>query len=498
MANGVQVGFTFQTQSGPIPLSELDSNFSSLQSAINSMNSFTNYLVDTSGAANVITVSLPTGQTGTYVAGLGLQIAVANTTTITNPTINLNSLGTRTVLNADGSALAAGQIVAGQYIDVLFDGTSFRLMSQGGASSVTSFKQLTVGPPASGNALTVVGKTYLTGQAGGNIQILPVGAGAVSQSAFQYFTDNNLYIDAPNTGTPAGAQTIFRQDGATASLSIANTRGVTIAAPTSGVSLQVGGIAGQTYLNVGTTSDTIPVAQLIGAGVSRNALVLNANGVQATEFVQNFSGSTDSFGVPTNSYGIMGLTGTGNLIFGTNSLVRATISNGLQIGAPTGGDEGAGTINVASGYYVNGAPVTTTQSAHLTSAVNISGTGVVNDPTLTMSLASGKTYAVRIYLIITSTTAGGIQAYPVFSGTASLQTIAAKGVIAGANFLGGQTSFGSFNYGGASTTANDWCIYDGLLSTSTTGTLNLQYRQNTNSGTTVLGAGSYISAQVIS
>jgi hypothetical protein len=344
----------------------------------------------------------------------------------------------------------------------------------------------------------VVGKTYLTGQAGGNIQILPVGAGAVSQSAFQYFTDNNLYIDAPNTGTPAGAQTIFRQDGATASLSIANTRGVTIAAPTSGVSLQVGGIAGQTYLNVGTTSDTIPVAQLIGAGVSRNALVLNANGVQATEFVQNFSGSTDSFGVPTNSYGIMGLTGTGNLIFGTNSLVRATISNGLQIGAPTGGDEGAGTINVASGYYVNGAPVTTTQSAHLTSAVNISGTGVVNDPTLTMSLASGKTYAVRIYLIITSTTAGGIQAYPVFSGTAALQTIAAKGVINGANFLAGQTSFGSFNYGGASTTANDWCIYDGLLSTSTTGTLNLQYRQNTNSGTTVLGAGSYISAQVIS
>jgi hypothetical protein len=500
MANGVQVGFTFQTQSGPIPLSELDSNFSSLQSAINSMNSFTNYLVDTSGAANVITVSLPTGQTGTYVAGLGLQIAVANTTTITNPTINLNSLGTRTVLNADGSALAAGQIVAGQYIDVLFDGTSFRLMSQGGASSVTSFKQLTVGPPASGNALTVVGKTYLTGQAGGNIQILPVGAGAVSQSAFQYFTDNNLYIDAPNTGTPAGAQTIFRQDGATASLSIANTRGVTIAAPTSGVSLQVGGIAGQTYLNVGTTSDTIPVAQLIGAGVSRNALVLNANGVQATEFVQNFSGSTDSFGVPTNSYGIMGLTGTGNLIFGTNSLVRATISNGLQIGAPTGGDLGGGTIN-ATGYYVNGVllalPVRVIKTTLQSIASNVTP---ANDNTLVYAISATGTYAFKVvaYTYNTVSATVGIKCNVNYSGTFTAAS-SGEGI-----FSTGFSSFGAqvpavvtaaigFGNIGATAAGAATVVIDGSIVVTGAGTLGFAWSQNnTNATGTVVAAGSYL------
>src|SRR5690606_31200663 len=32
---------------------------------------------------------------------------------------------------------------------------------------------------------------------------------------------------------------------------------------------------------------------------------------------------------------------------------RATLGQGLQIGAPTGGDKGAGTINVAPGLYIN-------------------------------------------------------------------------------------------------------------------------------------------------
>src|SRR5690606_28048728 len=44
---------------------------------------------------------------------------------------------------------------------------------------------------------------------------------------------------------------------------------------------------------------------------------------------------------------------TGNLKLYGNGAVRATLFSGLQIGSPTGGDKGAGTINVATNIYKN-------------------------------------------------------------------------------------------------------------------------------------------------
>jgi hypothetical protein len=283
-------------------------------------------------------------------------------------------------------------------------------------------------------------------------------------------------------------------------VSIGTAGNVTIAAPTSGVSLQVGGIAGQTYLNVGTTSDTTPVAQFIGAGVSRNALVLNANGVQATEFVQNFSGSTDSFGVPTNSYGIMGLTGTGNLIFGTNSLVRATISNGLQIGAPTGGDLGGGTIN-ATGYYVNGVllalPVRVIKTTLQSIASNVTP---ANDNTLVYAISATGTYAFKVvaYTYNTVSATVGIKCNVNYSGTFTAAS-SGEGI-----FSTGFSSFGAqvpavvtaaigFGNIGATAAGAATVVIDGSIVVTGAGTLGFAWSQNnTNATGTVVAAGSYL------
>jgi hypothetical protein len=140
------VPFTFAGQAGPIPLAELDADFAFVTPAI---------LVDTSVTPSVITVSLQAGIPipVAYTTGLVLFILVANTTTTTTPTINLNGIGAKTIVNADGSALTVGQIVAGQIIEVVYDGTNFRLI--GGASSPTSGVFTITGVGFSGAAPTM-------------------------------------------------------------------------------------------------------------------------------------------------------------------------------------------------------------------------------------------------------------------------------------------------------------------------------------------------------
>jgi hypothetical protein len=137
-------------------------------------------------------------------------------------------------------------------------------------------------------------------------------------------------------------------------VAITGSGNVTIAAPSSGIALQVGGVAGQTYLNLGSTADTTPLLGITGAAVSHEGIVLNANGVQAVEFAQNFSGSTDSFGMTTGSYGIYGFTGTGSLVFGTNSTLRMSINNSgaVTIASPGAGNQALTVTGIANQYTV--------------------------------------------------------------------------------------------------------------------------------------------------
>lgn len=159
MSSNVTIAYVFQgLPSGNVQVSEVDANFASLAAALNSINSDNTYLLDTSGSANTITVALPTSITGTYTAGLALDILVANTTTTGVPTINLGGLGNKTIVSADGTTLETGEILANQVIHVVYDGTNFRLMSIGGATAITGPRG-TFGPPVSGYAGIFAGTT---------------------------------------------------------------------------------------------------------------------------------------------------------------------------------------------------------------------------------------------------------------------------------------------------------------------------------------------------
>jgi hypothetical protein len=206
------VPFTFAGQAGPIPLAELDADFAFLSTGSLAL------LTDTSVTANLITVAPPPGSVITaYSTGLTLSILVANTTTSTTPTINFNGLGAKTVINANGTALTAGQIISGQLINVVYDGTNFRLMSQSVPATVGSayilalpsaspsiVQSLRITSPAivrnsTGNytvthnlGTTAYGVAATVAQSGGSVGVVDVFSPTSSQISFLTFVAGAL------------------------------------------------------------------------------------------------------------------------------------------------------------------------------------------------------------------------------------------------------------------------------------------------------------------
>lgn len=85
-----------------------------------------NYLTATGTNTYAVTMSIvPTS----YVSGMQVYFKVSNTSTVTNPTLNVNGLGAKTIKQYDGSALAVGDVVAGKPTLVVYNGTDFLMMA---------------------------------------------------------------------------------------------------------------------------------------------------------------------------------------------------------------------------------------------------------------------------------------------------------------------------------------------------------------------------------
>ena len=136
MARPITIPNVFQNQTGNITLSQLDTDFSTLATAINDPASYSNYAVD-SGIVNAYIITLnPAPSTLASMVGVTITFKplVSNTGA---STINMNSYGALNILNFDNSALNAGQIIAGNIVQLSYNGTNFILMgsSGGGASN---------------------------------------------------------------------------------------------------------------------------------------------------------------------------------------------------------------------------------------------------------------------------------------------------------------------------------------------------------------------------
>jgi hypothetical protein len=135
MAGSVTINNTFANQAGPIPLSQLDSNFTQLATAVNTTQTYTNFAVDT-GTANayVLTFSFPT--VVAYSQGLEIVFLASNTNTGAS-TVNINGLGPVSILTTTFADLGAGAITAGSIVTIVYDGLEFQLLSGNNTSTTT-------------------------------------------------------------------------------------------------------------------------------------------------------------------------------------------------------------------------------------------------------------------------------------------------------------------------------------------------------------------------
>jgi hypothetical protein len=126
MTKPVTIPNTFATATTAIPLSNLDADFSTVATAMNDANTYSNYAADT-GSANAYVVTL-TGISAIYSAGLRIQFKAGNANT-TASTLNVNAQGAKNITYQDASAIASGTIAANSIVDVMYDGTQFLLMN---------------------------------------------------------------------------------------------------------------------------------------------------------------------------------------------------------------------------------------------------------------------------------------------------------------------------------------------------------------------------------
>jgi len=163
----------------------LDANFSALSNFINNLLLSSNYFEDSSGAANQITVTVPSPLIFTYTKGVPLNVKIANTNTAIPVNINVNGLGNRNVTNPDGNPLVDGQFIAGRIVSLIYDGTAFRIADATTSSLINTMTIFSAGEP--GNAATL----YLAGAG-----VLPPSRGLLLQQN----GSNNAYLKNFETG----------------------------------------------------------------------------------------------------------------------------------------------------------------------------------------------------------------------------------------------------------------------------------------------------------
>lgn len=336
----------------------------------------------TSGVSQTINAAAVAGANdrAAVVAGTStdVRLGIASTTS-GNAQLNLDTIGVQNWAVGNVRSDGSFRISASQAV-----GTSDKLTISA-AGAVTLASNLT----ATGGTSTFANVTAANCTLGavGQLIFTPIGSGAAAQSVAQYFSDNNLYIDSPVTGTPAGGSTLLRTGigSLTTRVTISSAGNITVAAPSAG-----------TPVLFNRTGDG---DSLVFARSGTNFLDIGSGA--------NFlAGQAEMFTFGTIPLGL-GTSGAAPVHLYANSALIATLTNGggMQVGAPTGGDQGAGTLN-ATGLFINGVSVGSGATGTFTGTL---ATGGTTTPTMTCKYTKiGASVTLRVGTQTYTSNAGGM------------------------------------------------------------------------------------------
>jgi hypothetical protein len=274
-----------------------------------------------SGVVNAYVITTTSGSpSGAYADGQIIEFKplIANSGPCT---VNINTIGVSSLVDSNGAALVGGALGLG-WTRIMYN-SGFGAWELVAPTTSTVFTgTISASPPTH--------KVGLTAAGGSSTAAAPIDVTfAIDQAIAPTWTAKHIFSAEVDLNGPVIV-------GAAGSLTLLN-----------GATMLVSSSPGFTS------------AQIIGANTQWALLVTNPGGTSKGILVEAGTGSTDYSQLWQNSGGatLMSLYGDG----------------GLTLGAPTGGDKGAGTINVAGNLYINGVAVpTSTSFANPTASIGLS------------------------------------------------------------------------------------------------------------------------------
>lgn len=362
------------------------------------------------GAATALSIN-STGNVVVAAPSSGVALAVnglanANTMTVTAPNTASQSYGfvvSAGTNSTDYAFYVRNAAASAIFCEILGDGSGHLGINVTNTLSWNASGAYSIAAPSSGIAFSVTGfaSSYTAvinsaGSAGTQLGLKVVGTTA---NAADILLQANVFGVSNPFLVYGDGHGVLGYNGSGATITFAAAGNVTIAAPSSGSTLAMTGFASANAVTIavpGTTGYGLQIAGTSGASVACQLFAVQQNGfsngftvsTDGTNMKYAFNNGNVTIGAPTsaNALVVNGAASSYCTVVQTTSLSAGT-SFGLEIAAgtnssdamlqvanqagtvvamkifgdggivcngATGGDEGAGTINVASGYYING------------------------------------------------------------------------------------------------------------------------------------------------
>lgn len=376
-------------------------------------------LLSTAPAWSQSAVTVPPPRTqflntnGQPLSGGSVNTFIPNTTTCKTTWQDYNQTTPNAcpvILDSAGSALIFG---SGEYLIQVFDSSS-NLIWSGNVAAAGTQAAASIG----------VGSTAVTG--GNTGRVLFDSSGSLGEYTITGSAGSVVLSTSPTITTPTIAGTTAATSPTTGTLIVGTAQG--------GLGVAGDIIAGGTAAGIGVSNSQNTTSQVFvknanaGASAISQFFASNTNVANATGAI-GVSGGAAPTGFANWGSGIT----TTNLQMNGTSVLALTKSGGVQVGAPTGGDKGVGTVNAAGIYYSAGNPfgkvllatLTASNSANLTDVGNC-GTG----GTTGCFTATYNQYEIEFINVVPAAGAGTMQllvhtggTFPVSSYLASVNTL---------------------------------------------------------------------------